>query len=253
MSLLKRCSGVRMPSRSRCHQPSGVAGKRRLPRRPPDVVAQRLPLRRHLRALEDRPLVGVGLQRDALVQLEAAGAIGAAAHHDRVAGHDPLDRRLERRRLGRASSPRHRPCRRARRSRRGRPCPGARRSAGSGRRARRRAGPTRAEGRARRGAGGGRTPKMTVAGGWPRALGACRILSKVGSRFASRGTLSRVLRLCPELGHTRCPDADDSSLEVPRWPFRYQEPGRSAAERAQRSPRPHDASRRRRRRCTRCG
>ena len=44
-------------------------------------------------------LVPVGLQRDALVQEESAGAVDAAAQDDGVARHDLRDRRLERRRL----------------------------------------------------------------------------------------------------------------------------------------------------------
>ena len=67
---------------------------------PPHVVAQGLPLGRHAGSLEDRALVGIRLQRDPLVEPQAARAVGPAAQHDRVAAHDALDRRLEGRRLG---------------------------------------------------------------------------------------------------------------------------------------------------------
>jgi hypothetical protein len=72
----------------------------RLPRGAPHVAPQGLPLRRNARSLEDRPLVQVRLDRDALVEAQVARAVGAAAHDDRVAAHDLLERGLERRGLG---------------------------------------------------------------------------------------------------------------------------------------------------------
>ena len=63
---------------------------------PPDVVAQRFPIRRDLRAFQDRPLAGMRLQRDALVEGQSASAVDAATHDDCVAGDDALDRRFQR-------------------------------------------------------------------------------------------------------------------------------------------------------------
>jgi hypothetical protein len=64
------------------------------PRGLPDVVAEGLPIGRDLRALQNWTLVGVRLNRDALVQDEAAGAVNASTNDDRVAGDNSFDRGL---------------------------------------------------------------------------------------------------------------------------------------------------------------
>ena len=79
--------------------PQRFGREQRLPGRPPQVVAQRLPLVRHARPLQDGALVAVRLQRDPLVQLEAAGTVHPASHDDGVAGHDTRHGRLDCRRL----------------------------------------------------------------------------------------------------------------------------------------------------------
>ena len=63
-------------------------GEQGFPLGAPHAVAQRFPFACHARALQYRPLAAVGLDGDALAELQAAGSVHAAAQDDGVAGDD---------------------------------------------------------------------------------------------------------------------------------------------------------------------
>ena len=72
--------------------PVGRLGREEMrPRDPPQAVALGLPFVDDLGALDDRMFVGVGLDRDTLVELEVTRAVGAAAQDDGVAGDSAGD------------------------------------------------------------------------------------------------------------------------------------------------------------------
>ncbi len=74
-------------------------GEQTCPRRLPEFVPQRLPVGGDLSAFENGTLVAIGLERDALVQEEPAGAVDAASQDDGVTRHDPGHGRFQRGRL----------------------------------------------------------------------------------------------------------------------------------------------------------
>ncbi len=69
--------------------------EQRGPARAPHVATEALPFARHARALEHRYFVQIGLDGDALVELQIAAAVDAAAHHDGVTADDARHGRLD--------------------------------------------------------------------------------------------------------------------------------------------------------------